>query len=318
MIQKTHNLTKTLQSLEYQINNLDLDGVISGTFAHFINPSIKMGGFSNSNDRMYVRSGAKSTNTIQIDINSNNTNVWTIDQHVLNINASDSTNYSRRINPHESFGNDFKRAVNQQYSRKFPYSTAVLMIAMAENEGVKFPNIDWNATVTDGLKVIDFIMTADSSLGNWSNASYSGNCVNWCNDFLLPLSNSGSTTTSMMNALFNVKQSEGKNRERRVKDYLSCRFDCYNGKNISVLGDLDIRQLYEFIAKMLKMESPLNEAVYHFNTYEGVRESKTVRCANDINLNDYDTHAFVYGSNRANNFSGTKFNRKRTDKKLII
>ena len=318
MIQKKHNLTNTLQSLDYQINNLDLDGVISGTIAHYINPSIKMGGFSNSKDRMYIRKESKSNNTIQIDINSNNPSVWTIDQHILNLNASDSVNYSRRINPHESFGEDFKRAVNQLYSRKFPYSTAVLMIAMAEGEGVKFPNIDWNATVTDGLHVIDFIMTADSALGNWSNTSYSGNCVNWYNDFLLPLSQSGSATTSMMNALFSVNQNEGKNRERRVKDYLYYSFDCYNGKNINVLDDLDIRQLYDFFAKILQMESPLNEAVYHFNEYEGKDYYKTVRCANDVNINEYDTHAFIYGSNRTNNFSGTKFDRKHTDNQLII
>lgn len=318
MIQKKHNLTNTLQSLDYQVNNLDLDGVISGTIAHYISPTLKIGGFSNSKNRMYVRSGAKSSNTIQIDINCNNPSVWTIDQHILNINVSDSAKYSRRINPHESFGDAFKRAVNQSYSRKFPYSTAVLMIAMAEGEGVKFPSIDWNGTVSDGLNVIDFIMTADSSLGNWSNDSYSGNCVNWCNDFLLPLSNSGSTTTSMMNALFNTKQSEAKNRERRVKDYLYYSFECYNGKNINVLDDLDIRQLYEFIAKNLKMESPLTESVYHFNVYEGKDEYKTVRCSNDININDYDTHAFVYGANRKNNFSGTKFKRQRTDTQLII
>lgn len=318
MIQKKHNLTNTLQSLDYHINNLDLDGVISGTIAHYISPSIKMGGFSNSNDRMYIRSGAKSSNTIQIDINSNNSSVWTIDQHILNISVSDSTNFPRRINPHESFGNDFKRAVNQSYSRKFPYSTAVLMIAMAEGEGVKFPNINWNATVTDELTVIDFIMTADSALGNWTNASYSGNCVNWCNDFLLPLSQSGATTTSMMNALFNVKQNEGKNRERRVKDYLNWRFDCYNGRNINVLDDLDIRQLYDFFAKILFMKSPLNEAVYHFNEYTGECKYKTVRSDKDVNISEYDTHAFVYGANRSNNFSGTKFNRKRTDTQLII
>lgn len=318
MIQKKHNLTNTLQSLEYQVNNLDLDGVISGTIAHYISPSIKIGGFSNSKNRMYVRNDAKSSNTIQIDINSNNSNVWTIDQHILNLNASDSVNYSRRINPHESFGEDFKRAVNQQYSRKFPYSTAVLMIAMAEGEGVKFPSIDWKATVSDGLNVIDFIMAADSSLGNWANDSYSGNCVNWYNDFLLPLSNSGSTTTSMMNALFNVKQSEARNRERRVKDYLYYSFDCYNGKNINVLDDLDVRQIYDFFARILQMESPLNEAVYHFNEYIGEDEYKTVRCSNDINITDYDTHAFIYGSNRQNNFSGTKFKRQRTDTQLII
>lgn len=318
MIQKKHNLTNTLQSLDYQINNLDLDGVISGTIAHYISPTIKMGGFSNSKNRMYVRSGAKSSNTIQIDINSNNYKVWTIDQHILNFNTSDSVNYSRRINPHESFGDAFKRAVNQQYSRKFPYSTAVLMIAMAEGEGIKFPNVDWNATVTNGLTVIDFIMSADSSLGNWSNYAYSGNCVNWCNDFLLPLSNSGATTTSMMNALFSVNQADGKNRERRVKDYLYYTFDCYNGKNINVLDDLDIRQIYEFFAKILQMETPLTESVYHFDEYIGEDDYKTVRCSNDININDYDTHAFVYGANRKNNFSGTKFNRKHTDNQLII
>lgn len=318
MIQKKHNLTNTLQSLDYQINNLDLDGVLSGTIAHYISPSIKMGGFSNSNDRMYIRSGAKSSNTIQIDINSNNPSVWTIDQHILNLNASDSVNYSRRINPHESFGEDFKRSVNQQYSHKFPYSTAVLMFAMTEGEGVKFPSIDWNATVTDDLEIIDFIMSADSSLGNWSNASYSGNCVNWCNDFILPLSNSGSTTTSMMKALMSINQAEAKNRERRVKEYLSMRYDCYNGKNISVLGDLDIRQLYDFFANILQMDSPLNEAVYHFNEYKGIRESKSVRSTNDVNLKEYDTHAFVFGANRNNNFSGTKFNRQRTDTQLII
>lgn len=277
-----------------------------------------MGGFSNSNDRMYVRSGAKASNTIQIDINSNNDKVWTIDQHILNISTSDSVNYSRRINPHESFGNEFKRSVNQRYSSKFPYSTAVLMIAMAEGEGVKFPSIDWNTTVTDELKIIDFIMTADSSLNNWSNASYSGNCVNWCDDFLLPLSNSGSTTTSMMNALFSINQAEAKQRERRVKSYLSWKFDCYNGKNINVLDDLDVRQIYDFFANILKMESPLTEAVYHFNEYAGEREYKTVRSTNDVNLNEYDTHAFVFGANRQNNFSGTKFNRKRTDNQLII
>lgn len=318
MIQKKHNLTNTLQSLEYQVNNLDLDGVISGTIAHYINPTIKMGGFSNSKNRMYVRNDAKSSNTIQIDINSNNDNVWTIDQHILNLNTSDSVNYSRRINPHESFGEDFKRAVNQQYSRKFPYSTAVLMIAMAEGEGVKFPSIDWKATVSDGLKIIDFIMTADSSLGNWANDSYSGNCVNWCNDFLLPLSNSGSTTTSMMNALFSINQNEGKNRERRVKDFLYYTFDCYNGKNINVLDDLDVRQIYEFIAKILQMETPLTESVYHFNEYIGEDDYKTVRCSNDVNISDYDTHAFIYGPNRINNFSGTKFKRQHTDTQLII
>lgn len=318
MIQKKHNLTNTLQSLDYQINNLDLDGVISGTIAHYISPSIRLGGFSNSKDRMYVRTGATLSNTIQIDINSNNSNVWTIDQHILNLNASDSVNYSRRINPHESFGNEFRRAVNQQYSRKFPYSTAVLMIAMAEGEGVKFPSIDWNTTVTDELTVIDFIMTADSSLGNWSNSSYSGNCVNWCNDFILPLSNSGATTTSMMNALFNINQSEGKQRERRVKEYLSMRYDCYNGKNISVLDDLDIRQIYDFFAKILKMVTPLTESVYHFNEYNGENEYKTVRNSKDINISEYDTHAFVFGANRTNNFSGTKFDRKRTDNQLII
>ena len=318
MIQKKHNLTNTLQSLEYQVNNLDLDGVISGTIAHYISPTIKMGGFSNSNDRMYIRSGAKSTNTIQIDINSNNPSVWTIDQHILNVNASDSVNYSRRINPHESFGEDFKRSVNQQYIHKFPYSTAVLMFAMTEGEGVKFPSIDWNATVTDDLEVIDFIMSADSSLGNWSNASYSGNCVNWCNEFILPLSHSGATTTSMMQALFNTNQSEGKNRERRVKEYLSCRYECYKGKYISILGDLDVRQIYDFFAKMLNMETPMKEAVYHFNEYQGIREIKTVRSDKDINLSEYDTHAFVYGANRQNNFSGTKFVRQRTDNQLII
>lgn len=318
MIQKKHNLTNTLQSLEYQINNLDLDGVISGTIAHYISPSIKMGGFSNSKNRMYVRSGAKSYNTIQIDINSNNPSVWTIDQHILNLNASDSVNYSRRINPHESFGDEFKRAVNQSYSRKFPYSTAVLMIAMAEGEGVKFPNINWNATVSDGLNVIDFIMTADSSLGNWANDSYSGNCVNWYNDFLLPLSNSGSTTTSMMQALMDTNQADAKNRERRVKDYLYYTFDCYNGKNINVLDDLDVRQIYEFIARILKMKTPLTESVYHFNEYIGEDDYKTVRCSNDVNITDYDTHAFVYGPNRKYNFSGTKFKRQRTDTQLII
>lgn len=318
MIQKKHNLTNTLQSLEYQVNNLDLDGVISGTIAHYISPTLKIGGFSNSKNRMYIRKETKSLNTIQIDINSNNPSVWTIDQHILNLNTSDSVNFSRRINPHESFGEDFKRAVNQQYSRKFPYSTAVLMIAMAEGEGVKFPSIDWNATVSDGLKIIDFIMTADSSLGNWSNNSYSGNCVNWCNDFLLPLSNSGSTTTSMMNALFSVNQAEGKNRERRVKDYLYYTFDCYNGKNINILDDLDVRQLYEFFAKILQMESPLTESVYHFNEYIGEDDYKTVRCSNDVNISDYDTHAFVYGATRKNNFSGTKFKRQRTDTQLII
>ena len=319
MIQKKHNLTNTLQSLEYQVNNLDLDGVISGTIAHYISPTIKMGGFSNSKNRMYVRKESKSLNTIQIDINSNNPSVWTIDQHILNLNASDSVNFSRRINPHESFGNDFKRAVNQSYSRKFPYSTAVLMIAMAEGEGVKFPSIDWNATVSDGLNVIDFIMTADSSLGNWSNYAYSGNCVNWSNDFLLPLSNYGSTTTSMMNALFNTKQSEAKNRERRVKDYLYYSFECYNGKNINVLDDdLDVRQIYDFFAKILQMESPLTESVYHFNEYIGEDEYKTVRCADDINISDYDTHAFVFGPNRKYNFSGTKFKHQRTDTQLII
>ncbi len=318
MIQKKHNLTNTLQSLDYQVNNLDLDGVISGTIAHYINPTIKMGGFSDSKERMYIRSGAKSSNTIQIDINSNNPSVWTIDQHILNINVSDSTNLSRRINPHESFGDDFKRAVNQSYSRKFPYSTAVLMIAMSEGEGIKFPNINWNATVSDGLKIIDFIMSADSALGNWSNDSYSGNCVNWYNDFLLPLSNSGNTTTSMMNALFSINQNEGKNRERRVKDFLYYTFDCYNGKNINVLDDLDVRQIYEFIAKILQMETPLTESVYHFNVYEGKDDYKTVRCSNDVNINEYDTHAFIYGANRINNFSGTKFVRKRTDNQLII
>ena len=318
MIQKKHNLTNTLQSLEYQVNNLDLDGVISGTIAHYVSPTLKIGGFSNSKNRMYVRKESKSSNTIQIDINSNNPSVWTIDQHILNLNTSDSVNYSRRINPHESFGNDFKRAVNQLYSRKFPYSTAVLMFAMAEGEGVEFPSIDWNATVTDGLHVIDFIMSADSALGNWANDSYSGNCVNWCNDFLLPLSNHGATTTSMMNALFNTKQSEAKNRERRVKDYLYYSFDCYNGKNINVLDDLDVRELYEFFARILQMETPLTESVYHFNEYIGEDEYKTVRNINDININEYDTHAFIYGGNRKNNFSGTKFNRQRTDTQLII
>lgn len=319
MIQKKHNLTNTLQSLDYQVNNLDLDGVISGTIAHYISPTLKIGGFSNSKNRMYIRKESNSLNTIQIDINSNNPSVWTIDQHILNLNASDSVNFSRRINPHESFGDDFKRAVNQSYSRKFPYSTAVLMIAMAEGEGVKFPNINWNATVSDGLNIIDFIMTADSSLGNWSNNSYSGNCVNWCNDFLLPLSNSGNTTTSMMNALFSINQNEGKNRERRVKDYLYYSFDCYNGKNINVLDDdLDVRQIYEFIAKNLQMESPLTESVYHFNVYEGKDDYKTVRCSNDVNISDYDTHAFIFGPNRKYNFSGTKFKRQRTDTQLII
>ena len=319
MIQKKHNLTNTLQSLDYQVNNLDLDGVISGTIAHYISPTIKMGGFSNSKNRMYIRKESKSNNTIQIDINCNNPSVWTIDQHILNLNASDSVNFSRRINPHESFGNEFKRAVNQSYSRKFPYSTAVLMIAMAEGEGVKFPNIDWNATVSDGLKIIDFIMTADSALGNWANDSYSGNCVNWCNDFLLPLSNYGNTTTSMMQALMDTNQAQAKNRERRVKVYLYYSFECYNGKNINVLDDdLDVRQIYEFFTKILKMETPLTESVYHFNVYEGKDDYKTVRCANDVNISDYDTHAFIYGANRINNFSGTKFKRQRTDNQLII
>ena len=96
------------------------------------------------------------------------------------------------------------------------------------------------------------------------------------------------------------------------------RYDCYNCKNINVLDDLDIRQIYDFFAKILKMETPLNEAVYHFNTYEGKVDYKTVRSTNDVNLNEYDTHAFVFGANRQNNFSGTKFTRKHTDNQLII
>lgn len=218
------NLCNFVKDVDYHVDNLDLDGILSGIIINSINPNMKIGGFSNSNDLIYIVDGANVKNTIQIDMHTNNSNVKSIDQHVL---YYDNFFNENKINPNISFGNDWKRSLNYKFNEKYPFSTALLILYLADIEGIKF-NFNLKDKITNGIEIIDIIGSADSTFRNFANAKYSGNCVNWAENFF--------TKSPLINEFFNIIRkmtpNDLINRQNRVQNYLSSHFDGYKKKRI--------------------------------------------------------------------------------------
>lgn len=303
------NLCNFVKDVDYHIDNLDIDGILSGILINSINPNMKIGGFSNSNDLIYIVDGANEKNTIQIDIHTNNLNVKSIDQHILFYNNIFNEN---KINPNISFGDEWKRSLNYKYSEKYPFSTALLILYLADIVGINF-NFNLKDKVINDIEIIDIIGTTDSIFRNFANANYSGNCVNWSEKFF--------TKSPLLNEFFNIirKMSPNEliNRQNRVQHYLSNHFDGYDRKGFNSIENSDIRGIYGFLSNVLKLNDPMeNTAILKLNKYIGNRIFLTN--STDIEYSKYNTHAYIFGKNRNNNFSGTIFNKKPEKEKIII
>lgn len=303
------NLCNFVKDIDYHIDNLDIDGVLSGILINSINPNMKIGGFSNSNDLIYIVDGANEKNTIQIDIHTNNFKVKSIDQHILFYNNIFNEN---KINPNISFGKEWERSLNYKYNEKYPFSTALLILYLADIDGVKF-NFNLKDKVINDIEIIDIIGTADSTFRNFANSKYSGNCVNWSENIF--------TKSSLLKEFFDFIKKTNPNeliiRQNRVQNYLSNHFDGYDRKGFNEIENSDIRGIYGFLSNVLKLNDPMeNTAILKLNKYKGKRIFLTN--LNDIDYSKFNTHAYIFGKNKNNNFSGTIFNKIPEKEKIII
>ena len=303
------NLCNFVKDVDYHVDNLDIDGILSGILINSINPNMKIGGFSNSNDLIYIVDGANAKNTIQIDIHTNNSNVKSIDQHVLYYDNFENEN---KINPNISFGKEWERSLNYKYNEKYPFSTTLLILYLADIVGINF-NFNLRDKVTNDIEIIDIIGTTDSIFRNFANAKYSGNCVNWSENFF--------SKSPLLNEFFNIirkiNPNELINRQNRVQNYLSSHFDGYDRKGFNSIENSNIRGIYGFLSNVLKLNDPMeNIAILKLNKFKGKRVF--LSNLNEIDYSKFNTHAYIFGKNRNNNFSGTIFNKKPEKEKIII
>lgn len=219
------NIINELKERQYIITNSDLDGILSASILckHF--PNLKLGGFTNSFDKVWINSEVKQNNSIYLDIYMTNPNVLSIDNHIIDFN-SEREYSSLKYNP-----NIIHKKSLKTYHQKYPFSTFLYIVNILEINGYTL-NIDLNKVIgktnnNENVYVWEVLLRADDTLSN--TFLYETNTKYWWK-WILSNTNENSLLKQLYNILiYNVKNLDNaKIIKDKVQRFLTEKFGIFS------------------------------------------------------------------------------------------
>lgn len=147
---------------KYVITNSDLDGILSASLLIYFFPTLEIGGFTNSSDKVWINNKVTSDNSIYLDIYMTNPKVLSIDNHIVDF--IDNVYSAYKVNPNIMLKKSLKN-----YSNKYPFSTFIFLVKLLEENGY-YLSIDINKTcgyaVKENIYLWELMLRADDTLCN--------------------------------------------------------------------------------------------------------------------------------------------------------
>lgn len=219
-----------------QINiNVDNDGVMCGAILSLLY-GCTIDGFNNSDKTVIHNEDIPYDKLVYIDLHVGYPHIKSLDQHMVSVNKHHNdtiVSNPNKINPNVDYGVYWYR-----YGDKFPFSTAIYLLARAEGEGKDLSNIDLEKPITEDFKLGDLIWQTDSSYENFFK--YTRNVKNWF-DKLREISNNGEFTEKLITWVDTVPkdEEERKNFTLNIGNWYKEMFNCVNNHGSIKEGLID-------------------------------------------------------------------------------
>lgn len=277
--------------------NMDSDGILSYLFLKKYEKCYNIGGFNNSFNLILSENNNLWEDAF-IDIFSPKKDVVTIDQHI--ISPGEQKFDFCKINPHTIIEHHF--AFDNSYFSKYPFSTALFILATLEKEGefkFGFNLFEKLYKVGSDINLCDMILRADGVLYN--AVKYKNNVINW-GEKLINFSSNGENTKKIIEYIINMTDSKAIKKYETINNF----YEEYGlTKDGGYNKERDLKENLKLISNLLKsfsnfmeIETTKNEKTFFI--YEG--ESHVTSDLSNINLDEIDTYAFI----RKNAISYTK------------
>ena len=204
--------------------NVDNDGMMSSAILKkFYDCDVN--GFNNNDKIVIHEENTPYDELVYVDLHVGYPEIKSIDQHMVSINKGHNDmifNNPNKINPNVDYGVYWR-----MYGDKFPFSTAIYLLARAEGEGKDMSSIDLNKQVTADFKLGDLIWQTDSSHDNYFK--YNRNASNWLKK-LREMSNNGAFINTLIEWLDKIpaNEEERKNYTLKIGNWYKERFGCVN------------------------------------------------------------------------------------------
>jgi hypothetical protein len=212
-----------LNNIEYVIGNTDLDGVFSTSLLCNFFPNLKLGGFSNSANRIWLNKNVNKQNVAYIDIFIANKEILSIDNHIVQLDNNIVVN-ENKINP-----NLIRGVGLYSYYKKYPFSTFIFILKMIEKtKGSVNIDIDRIIGYIDNEPVFlwEVLLRADDTL--LTTYKYFNNAKQWW-EWLLNDVTKNSLLSKLYCKVQTVSTQENAMKiKNKVNDFLSLNFGCSN------------------------------------------------------------------------------------------
>lgn len=204
--------------------NVDNDGVLCGGILSLLY-NCTIDGFNNSDKTVIHNKDIPYDKLIYIDLHVGYPHIKSLDQHMVSINKKHNDMIAsnlNKVNPNVDYGVYWYR-----YGDKFPFSTAIYLLARAEGEGKDLSVIDLNKPITDDFKLGDLIWQTDSSYENYFK--YTRNVKNWF-ETLREMSNHGKFTEQLIEWIDTIPKDEEERKHftNKIGCWYKTMFGCVN------------------------------------------------------------------------------------------
>ena len=263
------------------INN-DFDGVLCGNILKN-EYGCEIVGWTNSKDRLLLKKGYKLGNTetfVDIFTLANKS----IDQHIL------PREYSNTLNPNLLRG----RFTFQNYYGKYPFSTAIFLLAMMAKEGKCITQYVFKSDKfvlgDKKFKYIDILLRADDTLYT-TVCKYKENAKSWW-DWIIELSNNNEVLINLKNFVYGINEKQAEEWKNSIDSYFWQNYKT-NKEELAPF----IEENFELNSKFLSHFSLSNDIINLEETT--MRHERTIvktmeEFDNIINNNNVFSYAFVF------------------------
>ena len=269
--------------------NNDFDGCLCGYILLNLFEKNKIIGFSNSKDIVWLVDGEKLDDTV-LFIDMFTLEYQSIDQHIHPMD------FEKGFNPN----NERHRYTFTDYTRKYPFSTAFWLLAVAARQGKDISKVIpalKKMSMGDKYYLCDIYLRADDSLLN--ACKYKTNCEDW-RKYLVDYSNNNIYLKQLFEFIFSKKEDEVEKWKIKMDNHY-----CKEGLNKEELPDITTEKAKKFF-RFFGITYNNITSVIHFERIKTTL--KTLDEFNEFyeeNKEHLFSFAFVYGPNKkdVNNFS---------------
>lgn len=270
------NIINNLHTKNFVVGNTDLDGVFSTGLLCKYFPNLKIGGFTNSADKIWVDKDVNKKNVAYIDIYITNKNVLSIDNHIVQLNNIVGCN-TNKINP-----NLIKGVGVDSYHEKYPFSNLMFIIKIIESYYGPI-NIVLEQVVgyfsNEPVYLWELLLRTDDTL--LTSFKYKDNADKWWKWLLdETVDNSLIKKLYEKTQIFSSQENALKNKEK-VNGFLSVNFNCVND-GFKSIKNKNFNTFVQFIGNLLSYNMDWNEN----NLNEITLFTKREKVDNKIHINN--------------------------------